>query len=74
MTSLNGNSYPYFDETKQYQFGTLDSGNTAFMLAVTGKNIEELIIFNAKLVLCCLCASHFVWEDNRTPFLCLIHL
>jgi hypothetical protein len=37
MTTLNGNTYPYFDETRQYQYGTLDSGNTAFMLAVTGE-------------------------------------
>jgi hypothetical protein len=66
MTSLNGNTYPYFDETRQYQYGTLDSGNTAFMLAVTGENSDNLTIIDMKLILRCLFVEDIVRKIKST--------
>lgn len=36
LTGLNTNFYPSFDEFGVYQFGSLNSGDTAWMLAATG--------------------------------------
>lgn len=68
MTSLNGNTYPFFDETRQYQYGTLDSGNTAFMLAVTGENIDNLMMIDTKLVLRYLFAKYNVRKIKSTGY------
>jgi hypothetical protein len=35
MPMINVNTFPYFDENGMYQYGSLNSGDTAWMLAAT---------------------------------------